>query len=216
MFDVNTLQANGEIPMSKQKAYVSLLLDRSGSMQVNKAETISAISQYIAKLKESFKGRFTMTQFDSGGVDVTIDGVKIKDIPEFTDFTPRGGTPLLDAIGKTIHAMDADEYENVIFVIVTDGGENSSHEYTLEAVRNLIEEKTKAEWQFLFLGADMDAFGEASNLGIASGQTLNYSGVNASAAMTATIASNTRYATRKVGKGIDVGNFTGDERKAAS
>ena len=89
--------------MSKQKMCVALLLDRSGSMSVNKIETISAVNSYIDKTKEKFKGRFVLTQFDSEGIDIVHDG-KIKDIEHLTDksYQPRGMTPLLDAIGKTL------------------------------------------------------------------------------------------------------------------
>lgn len=201
--------------MSKQKAYVSLLLDRSGSMQTNKAETIKAVSEYLSGLREQFKGVFTLTQFDSTSVDVVHHEIKIKEVPEFTDFSPRGGTPLLDAIGKTVSAMNADQYDNVIVVIVTDGQENSSHEYSREAIQALIKEKTAKEWQFLYLGANVDSFAEAGMLGIARGQTLNYAATHTSSAMSSVLDSSKRYAGRVKGTGIDVGNFTDDERKQA-
>ena len=90
-------------------------------MQVNKAETISAFNQYIDKTKEQFKGVFTLTQFDTQGIDRPQDGVKIKEAVHLNDETyqPRGGTPLLDAIGKTVHRMDTEGFDNVIFVIIT-------------------------------------------------------------------------------------------------
>ena len=76
-----------------------MLLDRSGSMQVNKAETISAFNQYVEATQKSFKGRFTLTQFDSEAIDTPQLNVKIKEIRKLDDHTyqPRGATPLLDA-----------------------------------------------------------------------------------------------------------------------
>lgn len=201
--------------MSKQKAYVSLLLDRSGSMQANKLETVSAISEYIEGLKSQFKGVFTLTQFDSNSIDVDHHEIKIKEIPEFTDFNPRGGTPLLDAIGKTVHAMNAEGYDNVVVVIVTDGQENASREYAREAIQALIKEKTEKEWQFLYLGANVDSFAEASQLGIARGQTMNYAATHTTAAMTTVLDSSSRYASRVKGDGIGAGNFSDEERKKA-
>ena len=157
--------------MSKQKMCVALLLDRSGSMSVNKIETISAVNSYIDKTKEKFKGRFVLTQFDSEGIDIVHDG-KIKDIEHLTDksYQPRGMTPLLDAIGKTLEAFKTDGFENIVFVIMTDGQENHSKEYKLEAIRAKIEEKRKIGWQVSYLGTNVDAFHEAGQMGIAPGQ----------------------------------------------
>ncbi len=204
--------------MSKQKAYVALLLDRSGSMNVNKVETISAVSQYIKSLKDNFRGRFTLTQFDSGGIDILTqyNNAKIKELPDFTSFDPRGSTPLLDAIGKTINEMKADGFDNVIFVIVTDGEENSSHEYSLEAVRALLEEKQKLGWQVSYLGANVDAFAEAANLGIRQGQAMNFSGAHAAQVMDAYATSNVRYANRPSVTETATADFTEDERDKSS
>jgi Mg-chelatase subunit ChlD len=204
--------------VSKKKAYVALLLDRSGSMNVNKVETISAVSQYIKSLKDNFKGRFTLTQFDSGGIDILTqyNNAKIKELPDFTSFDPRGSTPLLDAIGKTIAEMKTEGYDNVIFVIVTDGEENSSHEYTLEAVRTLLEEKQKLGWQVSYLGANVDAFAVGASLGIRQGQSMNFSGAHAVQVMDAYATSNVRYANRPSVTETATADFTEDERDKSS
>ncbi len=203
----------------KQKVYVALLLDRSGSMNTNKIETISAVNSYTDKLKKEFKGRFTLTQFDSESIDMPQENVKIKDIVHLTEesYQPRSMTPLLDAIGKTVNAMKTEGFENVIFCIVTDGQENHSREYKLEAIRALIEEKRKAGWQVAYLGAGVDAFAEGARMGIAQGQSMNFAGAHASATMDSFATSNVRYASRTDKKGL-VGSevdFTDDERDAA-
>ncbi len=204
--------------MSKEKVYVALLLDRSGSMNVNKVETISAFNSYIDKTKEQFKGRFTLTQFDSEAIDIVQDNVKIKEAAHLTaeSYQPRGMTPLLDAIGKTVNAMKPEGFENVIFAIVTDGQENHSTEYKLAAIRALLEEKRKLGWQVSYIGANVDAFHEAGQLGIAAGQTMNYAGAHGQATMDAYSVSNTRYASRVTKTGeTHAGDFTDEERNKA-
>ena len=202
----------------KQKMCVALLLDRSGSMSVNKIETISAVNSYIDKTKEKFKGRFTLTQFDSEGIDIVQDNVKIKDAQHITEesYQPRSMTPLLDAIGKTLNAFKTDGFENIVFVIMTDGQENHSREYKLEAIRALIEEKRKIGWQVSYLGTNVDAFAEGRQLGIAAGQSMNFAGAHAGATMDAYSCSNDRNALRK-NKSVESqeADFTDDERKSA-
>lgn len=204
--------------MSKKRVCVALLLDRSGSMNVNKVETISAVSQYIKSLKDTFKGRFTLTQFDSGAIEILTqyNNARIKELPDFTSFDPRGSTPLLDAIGKTISEMDTEGFDNVIFVIVTDGQENSSHEYSTEAIKLLLEEKQKLGWQVSYLGANVDAFTEAASLGIRAGQAMNFTGAASVATMDSYSASNVRYASRIDQTDTRGADFTDEEREKAS
>lgn len=204
--------------MSKQKAYVALLLDRSGSMEDHKVETIGAINQYTDKLKEQFKGLFTLTQFDSGGIDIVHNGIKMKDIPQVTDenYQPRGMTPLLDAIGQTVSEMDAQGFDNVIFCIITDGMENSSHEWKLANVRELLESKIAKGWQVSYLGANVDAFAEGAALGISKGQSINFQGAHAAQVMDAFATSNVRYATRSDPLDVSSSDFTDDEREKSS
>ena len=202
----------------KEKVYVALLLDRSGSMSTNKIETVSAVNSYTSGLQKKFKGRFTLTQFDSESIDIVQDNVKIKDISLLTEhsYQPRGMTPLLDAIGQTVSKMDTKGFENVIFVIVTDGQENHSREYKLDAIRKLLKKKRKKGWQIMYIGADVDAFAEASQMGIAAGQTLNYGKAHSTATMDMALCSNTRYAGRQDKSVVnEASNFTDEEREAA-
>jgi Mg-chelatase subunit ChlD len=201
----------------KDKVCVALLLDRSGSMAVNKIETISAVNSYVEGLKKKFRGRFTLTQFDSESIDIVWDNMKIKNVPELTQmlYEPRSMTPLLDAIGKTANAVKAEGFDNVIFAIVTDGEENHSREYKLDAIRALLEEKRKLGWQIAYIGANVDAFHEAGQLGIAAGQTMNYAGQHATATMDSFLCSNTRYAARSDKNSVGEADFTDEERSAA-
>ncbi len=203
--------------MSKQKMCVALLLDRSGSMSANKIETISAVNSYIDKTKEKFKGRFVLTQFDSESIDIVHDG-KIKDVEHLTNesYQPRGMTPLLDAIGKTLEAFNTDGFENIVFVIMTDGAENHSREYKLEAIRAKIEEKRSIGWQVSYLGTNVDAFHEAGQLGIAQGQTINYAGIHSTAVMDSYSANNSINALRpdKSVESVEA-SFTSSQRDEA-
>ncbi len=201
----------------KQKMCVALLLDRSGSMSTHKSETISAVNSYIDKTKEKFKGRFLLTQFDSESIDIVHDG-KIKNVEHLTEesYQPRGMTPLLDAIGKTLSAFKTDGFENIVFVIMTDGQENHSREYKLEAIRAALEEKRKMGWQVSYLGTNVDAFAEAGQLGIHRGQAMNYMGAHVSATMDAYSSSNDVNALRRV-KNVESrdADFTDEQRAAA-
>jgi len=196
---------------------VALLLDRSGSMSAHKTETISAVNSYIDKTKENFKGRFVLTQFDSESIDIVHDG-KIKDIEHLTEesYQPRGMTPLLDAIGKTLEAFDTDGFENIVFVVMTDGQENHSKEYKLEAIRAKIEEKRKIGWQVSYLGANVDAFAEGASMGFARGQSINYAGQHAGAVMDSYSANNNVNALRS-DKRVEShdADFTEEQRTSA-
>ncbi len=203
--------------MSKERMCVALLLDRSGSMSVHKTETISAINSYIDQTKEKFKGRFVLTQFDSESIDIVHDG-KIKNVEHLTEesYQPRGMTPLLDAIGKTLEAFNTDGFENIVFVVMTDGQENHSKEYKLEAIRAKIEEKRSIGWQISYLGANVDAFAEGAQMGFARGQTMNYAGAHSVAVMDSYSASNSVNALR-VDKGVEShdADFTEEQRTSA-
>lgn len=144
---------------------VAVLIDRSGSMASCKDDTIGGYNSYVEKLKsENPKGMiFTITQFDSQSVDVLQNGVPISKAMTLDgkSYEPRGGTPLYDAIGKTIRAAEnqaGDKYK-VIFMVLTDGQENSSHEWQLDGVKALIKEKEdKHHWTFTYVGIGVDAW----------------------------------------------------------
>jgi len=172
----------------KDETYITVLLDRSGSMQSVKEDTIGGFNQFIGEQKKAGDNALlTLVQFDTGGIDVVHESKPIKEVPDLTDSTyqPRGGTPLLDALGQTIHSAgralaaipEMNRPDKVVFVIITDGQENSSTEHSKADVKQLIEQQTnKYNWQFVYLGANQDAFDEAGQIGIASAAAANYVG----------------------------------------
>ena len=150
------------------------------------ADTIGGYNSLIEQQRKlEGEMRVTTVLFDDQ-YDLLYDTVDINEIPPLTKDTyfARGLTALLDAVGKTIDAaglrysrmLESDRPSKVIFAITTDGMENASREYTLERVKNLIEQKKeKYGWEFLFFGANIDAFGAARSMGISARQTMQFS-----------------------------------------
>ena len=161
------------------------ILDRSGSMAGLEADTIGGFNAMIAKQKkEPGEALISTVLFDDESV-VIHDRVPVQNIAPMTerDYYVRGCTALLDAIGGAIHhignvhkyARTEDVPEHTLFVITTDGMENASRRYNYEAVRRMIErQKEKYGWEFLFLGANIDAAKEAARFGIDADRAVNY------------------------------------------
>jgi len=154
---------------------ITMVIDRSGSMQSIKTDAEGGINSFIEQQKlEPSEALLTLVQFDTE-YEFVHSGTPIKQIPAFT-LVPRGSTALLDAVGRAINetgarlaAMtDADRPGLVVFVIVTDGEENSSHEFKRDKIREMIEHQQSVyKWQFTFLAANQDAFAEGASMGIA-------------------------------------------------
>lgn len=156
---------------------IVFILDRSGSMMNLTADTIGGYNSMIEKQKqEPGEAKITTVLFDDN-YDVLYDAVDIQNVEPMTNaqYYARGCTALLDAIGKTINSVGArlnntpeeERPSKVIVVITTDGYENSSHEFTRSKIKEMIEHQTtKYSWQFMFLGADIDAVVEAESIGI--------------------------------------------------
>jgi uncharacterized protein with von Willebrand factor type A (vWA) domain len=159
------------------KAY--MLLDRSGSMQINWNETVGAVNAYVeelAKTKEGKKTQITLSVFDTGNHFETIrDNVKAGDWNRFTsdEAAPRGGTPLYDAIGKLVTKVRDDKPSKATIVIITDGAENSSQEVKKDAAKAMLDDMRAKNFDVVFIGANFDAFGQGASLGNNAGQTLN-------------------------------------------
>ena len=150
---------------------VMFILDESLSMKGQRDETINGVNAYVNKLKTDHEGEkvlFSLTQFHSS-VQIVCVAEPIEDIPPLTKETycPQAYTALYDAIGQSISELSkrVDQDSDVLFVIMTDGGENQSKEFTLEQIQNLIEEKKKKEWSFVFMGADVTANKVGASLG---------------------------------------------------
>jgi hypothetical protein len=164
------------------KTLVTVLLDRTGSMESVRDDTIGAFNTYLETLKQDGEGLyFTLIQFDSMGVDKLYVNEAIKNVPRLTreTFVPRASTPLIDAAYKTIKAVEkavsGNPSNKVVICIQTDGQENSSTEYSWDALNALVKEKFEAGWQFNFMGAGIDAYQQASRMGISADQTVAYS-----------------------------------------
>ena len=181
------------------KTNVTFLLDRSGSMDMILDDTIGAFNAYLNGLTAPDM-LFSLVQFDTMGLDKVCVRVSPAQAPRLdkTNFVPRGGTPLIDASYKTIKAVEAslngDAETQVVICIQTDGHENSSREYTMEQLSDLIKEKTALGWQFNFMGASIDAYDQAGQMGISAAMTVSYNAQDQAATMDsfASLASNTK------------------------
>lgn len=161
------------------------ILDRSGSMSGLEADTIGGFNSMIEKQKKQEGCCYVSTVLFDDESEVLHDRVKLGDIPKMTDkdYTVRGCTALIDAIGGAIHhignihkyARPEDVPEHTMFVITTDGQENASHRYNREQVKKMIErQKEKYGWEFLFIGANIDAVETAARYGIGKDRAVNY------------------------------------------
>lgn len=158
---------------------VNFLLDESGSMLSCIDQTISGFNEYITTLKkEKKKIKFTLTKFEGRNINVMHNNLDINKVPKLTNKTyiPGGMTPLYDAIGQTIKKDKTGG--KTLFVIMTDGEENASQEYTLDNVTKLITNQEKTGWTFVYLGADQDAWANARVMGLSRGNTLSYNSMN--------------------------------------
>ena len=163
---------------------IVFILDRSGSMGGLESDTIGGFNSMIQKQKKEEGECYVSTVLFDSTVETLHDRVKLSDVPEMTEkeYFVRGCTALLDAAGSTIrHIENIHKYirkddvpAHTIFVITTDGMENSSHEFTAEKVKKMIEKKKEEGWEFLFLGANIDAVSTAKSFGIEKEHAVNY------------------------------------------
>ena len=171
--------------MKKNLTELVMILDRSGSMSGLEADTIGGFNSMIEKQKkEEGEALVSVVLFDDYS-EVIYDRVPIEKVEPMTDsqYYVRGCTALLDAVGGAIHhianihkyAREEDRPEKTIFVITTDGMENASRMYTYDKVRRMItREQEEYHWEFIFLGANIDAAKESGRLGIRRGHSANY------------------------------------------
>lgn len=151
------------------------IIDRSGSMISIKSDAEGGINQFLTEQKDvPGEANLTLVEFDFEHNKIH-DQVNLKSVDKYI-LSPRGSTALLDAIGFTLNSQpEFPKGTKVIVVIVTDGEENSSQEYTHGQILNLITERREQGWEFLFLAADQDAIQVGTSFGIASNKTANFS-----------------------------------------
>lgn len=160
-------------------AYVTLILDETGSMRDCKGAAIAGVNAYLATLREmATPVRFTLTLFNSGKLEVRHRSVPATQVPELTDLTyqPADTTPLYDAVGRTLAtaAGEASPESKKLCVILTDGLENASQEYSREGIMGMIKEYQGQGWIFVYLGADHDAWAAGGDLGIAGDNRIQF------------------------------------------
>lgn len=171
--------------MKKGNTELVFILDKSGSMGGLEADTIGGFNAMLKKQQATDGACSITTVLFDNRYELLHDRIDIKAVGRMTDkeYQVGGSTALLDAIGRTVHKIDnaqkhtAEDYraEKVLFVIITDGEENSSREYTAEKVRALIErQKESYGWEFLFLGANIDAIETAGRYGIAPNRAVDF------------------------------------------
>lgn len=161
------------------------ILDRSGSMSGLESDTIGGFNAMLEKQKAQPGKAYVTTVLFDNELQTLHDRIPLERVRPLTDkdYTVRGSTALLDAMGHTIrhiasihrYARPEDVPERTVFVITTDGMENASHRFTADQIRAKVEhEKKKYGWEFLFLGANIDAIGTASRFGIGADRAVNY------------------------------------------
>ncbi len=171
--------------MRQDYMHITVILDRTGSMEPIRDDTIGGFNGFLNKQKEEpGKATMTLVQFDSQDpYEVIHRFVPIRDVNELNreTFVPRASTPLLDALGRGINDLEKSLSElgeeekpaKVIVAVVTDGQENASREFSKKDIEKMIKQKTEKDaWQFVFLSADLASIDDAAAVGIAPASVL--------------------------------------------
>lgn len=212
--------------------HLYVLLDRSGSMAAMADDVIGGFNRLLTDQQaDGDDARMTLVQFDTEDAqEVVADAVPIAEMMplDAATFVPRGGTPLLDATGillgratdraRVLSSLGAPP-EEVVVVSITDGHENASREFPLRTVRRMVEERRRAGWTFVFLGAGLDVYGEAGGLGLDHRSTQSFAPSPAGAgAAFDSLSHSTRTMRSKVRRGeqFDKGDFFEGEKPAES
>lgn len=234
---VSTKKNNGE-------TLVNIVLDETGSMNSCWESTISAFNDYIGSQKTA-PGvcRVTMTMFsDTGRYGFVTTGLSVEPVKSAVrnlysnkpiadvellstaNYRPNGGTNLYDAIGSSIRAVEAqlagqDSVPNVLMVIITDGEENCSKEFTVQGIKDLVKAKEADGWTFVYLGANQDAWKVGQAFGLSKGQTKTYDTNNIQHVMADVSTATMSYRSTRGLMGANIGTvekeFFKDEKDAS-
>lgn len=169
------------------KSLICLVLDRSGSMGGRENDVVNGVNAFIEEQKKlPDPASIALVRFDSEATERFRLMQPLADMKPLAheEYQPRGGTPLLDAVGKTMADLDEDwkreQPDRAIMVIVTDGEENASREFTKDKIKAMIESRQESgKWVFIYLGANVDAFHEAASMGVHLANTANYANTEA-------------------------------------
>jgi len=176
--------------MKTNHTEITIVLDRSGSMSSIAPDTIGGFNRFLEDQKKApGTASITLHQFDHE-FETVIHGKNVHDAKPLTNatFVPRGNTALLDAIGRAItdtgvrleSTPEDQRAERVVFVIITDGHENASHEFSSPRIAEMIQhQREKYSWEFVFLGANQNAITSASRIGISPTNAMTYAGNSA-------------------------------------
>ena len=157
-----------------KKLDVVFILDKSGSMSGSEENTISSFNEYLEKEKKNkFNTKITTVLF-SDNYKYLHNRVDVSKVKELTseDYYVGGCTALYDALGNTINSFDRKETDKVLFIIITDGYENASKEFDNRKIRKLI--KKHSDWEFIYIGADIDSYASGGAIGIKKDNIANY------------------------------------------
>jgi uncharacterized protein YegL len=200
---------------------ITLVVDRSGSMQDIRTDAEGGVNAFVEnQANEPGEAYLTLVQFDTE-YEFLHKGVPIGQVPKY-NLVPRGATALLDAIGRAINETgerlskmnETDRPGLVVFVVMTDGLENSSREFSKSRIKEMIQhQQEKYGWQFTFLGADQDAFAEADALGIDQAGAARFKKENIQAAYRATSAKVARMRKQSCDNEQIVNTFSPEEHR---
>lgn len=158
-----------------KKTLVVFILDETGSMSPFKLQTIDGFNEYVNALRNEKNFSLMLTRFNTGEIAVgEPKPIKKAIVLNNDNYKPRHTTPLYDAIAVSIRSAEEHVEDAALVVIMTDGLENDSKEYKRDDVFKMIKDKTDKGWQFVFLGANQDAWAVGASLGVSKGSSFNY------------------------------------------
>jgi hypothetical protein len=216
MATVNAFKITPVNTTPKTETLIQFILDETGSMGSCRSETISSFNEYIESQKTVNDGKsclvslskFSVMNNSTFGFSTAYQSnvsrtrvvygptdVQKVDKLNMDTFVPAGMTNLYDAIGDTISNLDrtVGAHQDVLVVIMTDGGENASVEYKSDQIKTLIADRQAKGWTFVFLGANQDAWSVGSQMGLSKGQTMTYSTENMAGTMATLSSATTAY-----------------------